>query len=125
VDQRDFNREAGLPPKKKEVVVVPAPQVPALVTIRYTEPNPPYQDALTRAVHAALSRKPSAIFDVSTVVPQSDTAADSADLAARAAQSGREVAQTIVDAGAVPSQVEQVVSIDPGAKVREVVVRVQ
>jgi hypothetical protein len=35
------------------------------------------------------------------------------------------VAQTIVNAGAAPSQVEQIVSIDPSAAYREVVVRVQ
>jgi hypothetical protein len=125
VDQRDFNPQAGLPPAKPVVAARPGPAVPALVTIRYTEANPPYQEALTAAVHAALARKPNVQFIVSTVAPQASTADEAADIGARAAASGREVAQTIVDAGAAPAQVEQLVSVDPSARYREVVVRVQ
>jgi hypothetical protein len=125
VDQRDFNAQAGVPPKHKVVQAKPVPTVPALVTIRYTEPNPPYQEALTNAVHAALARKPDVLFTVATIVPQAPNLAKSADLGAQDAASGREVAQTIVNAGAAPSQVEQIVSIDPSAAYREVVVRVQ
>jgi hypothetical protein len=125
VDQRDFNPQAGLPPAKPVVAVPSAPAKPALVTIRYMEPNPPYREALTAAVHAALARKPDVQFIVSTVAPQAETADEAADLGARAAASGREVAQTIVDAGAAPAQVEQLVNVDPSARYREVVVQVQ
>jgi hypothetical protein len=65
------------------------------------------------------------LFTVATIVPQAPNLAKSADLGAEDAASGREVAQTIVNAGAAPSQVEQIVSIDPSAAYREVVVRVQ
>ena len=125
VDKRDFNPQAGLPPAKPVVLTHAAPAVPALVTIRYSEPNPPYREALTTAVHAALARKPDVHFIVSTVAPQSGTVDEAADLGARAAASGREIAQTIVDAGAAPAQVEQLVRIDPSAQYREVVVQVQ
>jgi len=47
------------------------------------------------------------------------------DLGATAAESGRKVAETIVGAGAPAAHVEQLVSIDPNARIREVVVRVQ
>jgi hypothetical protein len=125
VDQRDFNPQAGMPPPKKVVAVRPAPARPALVTIRYSEPHPDYREALTAAVKAALARKPAAQFIVSTVAPSAATADEAVDLAAQAAGSGREVAQTIVDAGAEPAQVEQLVSVDPAARYREVVVNVK
>jgi hypothetical protein len=125
VDQRDFNAMAGQKPVRKVAAGKPVPPVPALVTIRYSQPNPPYQEALTNAVHAALARKPDVLFTVSTIVPQAPSPAASADLGAEAAASGRDVAQTIVNAGAAPAQVEQIVSIDPSAAYREVVVRVQ
>jgi len=125
VDQRDFNARAGQKPEHKVAVAKPVPAVPALVTILYTQPNPPYQEVLTDAVRAALARKPDVLFTVATIVPQAPSPAKSADLGAEAAASGREVAQTIVNAGAAPAQVEQIVSIDPAAAYREVVVRVQ
>jgi hypothetical protein len=125
VDQRDFNAMAGLPPKHKVAQAKPVPAVPALVTIRYAQPNPDYQETLATAVHAALARKPNALFTVATIVPQAPDAAKSADLGAEAAASGREVAQTIVKAGAAAAQVEQIVTFDQSASYRKVVVRVQ
>jgi len=125
VDQRDFNAAAGQKPVRRVVAAKAVPPVPALVTIRYTQPNPPYHEALTDAVHAALARKPDVLFTVATIVPQAQSPVASADLGAEAAASGREVAQTIVNAGAAPAQVEQIVSIDPSAAYREVVVRVK
>jgi len=118
VDQQDFNAGAGQKPAVPVVAAKPGPVAPALVTISYAEPNPPYRDALTAAVRAALARKPDAFFTVSTIVPEGATPEE-------AAGSGREVAQAIVSAGAAPTQVEQLVALDPAAKVREVVVRVQ
>lgn len=125
VDQRDFNAGAGQRPVPHVAAAIGTSAVPALVTIRYTEPDPPYRDALTDAVHKALARKPDVVFTVSTLVPQGATEDEVADLGARGAVSGREVAETIVNAGAPPAQVEQLVSIDPSAKFREVIVRVQ
>jgi hypothetical protein len=125
VDQRDFNAKAGTKPEPPVVAGPPAHTVPALVTIRYTTPNPEYNDVLTDAVHKALARKPDVLFSVATLIPRAAGADATADAEAQAAASGREVAQTIVAAGALPGQVEQMVSVDPSAVVREVVVRVQ
>jgi hypothetical protein len=125
VDQRDFNAMAGLPPAKPVMAAPAEAAQPALVTIRYTEANPSYREALIASVHAALARKPDVQFIVSTVAPHAATADEAADLGAQAAASGREVAQAIVDAGAAPAQVEQLVSVDPSARYREVIVKVQ
>jgi len=125
LDQRDFDAQAGRKPVPTAAVAKLVPQVPPLVTIRFTEPDPPYQDALTDAVRRAIARKPDAMFTVSTTVPQGASPDEDADLGATAAESGRKVAETIVGAGAPAAHVEQLVSIDPNARIREVVVRVQ
>jgi hypothetical protein len=125
VDQRDFDAKAGVKPVPPVVAGPPVHTLPALVTIRYTTPNPDYHDVLTDAVHKALDAKPDVLFSVATLIPPVENADSSADAQALAAASGREVAQTIVAAGASPGQVEQLVSVDPTASVREVVVRVQ
>ncbi len=125
VDQRDFNASAGTKPVPPVVARPTVPAVPALVTIRYTTPNPDYHDVLTAAVHKALARKPDVLFSVATLIPSTGGADATAEAQALAAASGREVAQTIVAAGAQPGQVEQMVGTDPASAVREVVVRVQ
>jgi hypothetical protein len=104
VDQRDFDAKAGRPPVPRPAKVVPPP--PALVTISYATPNPQYREALTAVVRQALARKPDVLFTVTTVVP---TAPD-----AEAVATGRQVAQAIVDGGAEPGQVEQLVRTEPG-----------
>jgi hypothetical protein len=124
IDQRDFDAQAGRKPVPVAATARPEPLVPPLVTIRFTQPDPPYRDALTDAVRRALARKPDVLFTVSTTVPQGASPDEDTDLGARAAESGREVAETIVGAGAPAANVEQLVSIDPNAKIREVVVRV-
>jgi len=125
VDQRDFNAHAGEKPQPAVAQAKPVHATPALVTIRYTTPAPDYQGALTTAVREALARKPDVLFTVTTLVPPAATEDAGADAAAAAAASGREVAQTIVDAGAAPGQIEQLVTIDQGTSTREVIVRVQ
>jgi hypothetical protein len=119
VDQRDFNPQAGMPPKPHVVAARPAPETPALVTIRFARPNPPYTEAVTAAVKSALARKPDARFTVLTRAPAGADPAATADAAAGAAASGRAVAQTIVAAGALPAQVEQEVTTDPGVSITE------
>jgi hypothetical protein len=124
VDQRDFDANAGRKPVPK-VVAFPAPPAPSLVTIRYTVPDPDYRQAVTRVVQQALARKRDALFMVTTRVPASGTIAAQAEAAERAAASGREVAQAIVDAGAVPGQVAQTLRMDPATTTREVIVTVR
>jgi hypothetical protein len=125
VDQRDFDANAGRKPVPKLAAAPPAHVVPALVTILYTTPDPVYRDALTDAVRRALARKPDVLFSVNAMIPPAGGPDAVAEAEAEAAASGREVAQTIVDAGAQPGQVEQVVGVDASASLREVIVRVQ
>jgi len=124
VDQRDFDANAGRKPVVR-AMAKPAPGVPSLVTIRYTVPDPDYRGALTGAVQRALARKRDVLFMVTTHVPVAHTIAAQAEDAQKAAASGREVAQAIVDAGAVPGQVAQTLRIDPAATTREVIVTVR
>ncbi len=116
VDQRDFDANAGQPPKPRALPPGPPPP-PALVTIRYTTPEPQYRDALAALVTRALARKRDVLFTVTSVVPASASPEE-------AAASGREVAQAIVDDGAEAGQVEQAVRLDPGVTVKEVRVNV-
>ncbi len=116
VDQRDFDSAAGQPPTPR-ALPPGAPPPPALVTIRYTTPEPQYRDALAALVTKALARKRDVLFTVTSVVPAAASPEE-------AAASGREVAQAIVDDGAEAGQVEQAVRLDPGATVKEVRVNV-
>lgn len=116
VDQRDFDAAAGRPPKPRPAPPGPPPP-PALVTIRYTTPEPQYRDALAAVVARALARKRDVLFTVTSVVPDAASPEE-------AAASGREVAQAIVDDGAEAGQVEQAVRLDSGAVVKTVTVNV-
>ena len=125
LDQRDFDANAGRPPAPPRVVAAAGAAAPALVTIRYTTPDPQYREALTGAVKRALARKPDVLFTVTTLVPGIANPDEQAASAADASSSGRMVAQAIVDDGAEPGQVEQDVRVQPGLAAREVRVTVQ
>ncbi len=116
MDQRDFDARAGQPPPPRAARPAPPPP-PALVTIRYTTPEPAYRDKLAAVVTRALARKRDVLFTVTSLVPASDSPE-------QAAASGHEVAQAIVDDGAEPGQVEQAVRLDPSAAIKTVSVNV-
>ena len=120
VEQRDFDRHAGDRPAIPVKLGHVAPPVPALVTIRYDTPDPPYRETLAYAVQRALSRKRDVLFTVTSLVPPSGD--PNAQFAAEgaAAASGRDVAAAIVAAGADTGQVEQAVRQDAAVSVREV-----
>ena len=124
VDQRDFDRHAGDRPVAPVKPGHAAPPVPALVTIRYDTPNPPYQEALAFAVQRALSRKRDVLFTVTSLVPPSGDPNAQVAAEGAAASSGRDVAAAIVADGADTGQVEQAVRQDSQVKVREVRVEV-
>jgi hypothetical protein len=124
VDQRSFDRNAGRPPAKPRVAVHVTPD-PALVTIRYTTPDPIYRPALDPAVRKALALKQDALFTVTTRIPPAATIAAQAQSATDAAASGRQVAQAIVDAGAAPGQVEQLLRVDSAVSQKEISVAVR
>ncbi len=116
IDQRDFDASAGLRPVPPRISPPPPAAAPTLVTIRYTTAQPQYREALTGAVQRALARKADVLFTVTTLVP--------GQLTPDTVMSGRDVAQTIVDAGAAPGQVEQTVRQQPGLSVKEILVSV-
>ncbi len=118
VDQRDFNPHAGEKPVFARPVAAPVPPRPALVTIGFATPDPNYQPALREAVRQVLARKADAAFIVTTTAPVAD------DLEA-AADTGRQVAQSIVDAGVPPAHIEQVLTSDKLLAAREVRVTVR
>jgi hypothetical protein len=119
IDQRDFDRSAGQRPVPAQIAAASKPE-PALVTIRYSVPDPPYREALAQLVQQALARKRDVLFTVTTLVPGAQGADAQALAAEQAAETGREVAQAIADDGAEPGQIEQTVRIDPSIPVREV-----
>jgi hypothetical protein len=121
VDQRDFDKHAGdRPSLPAGPPAAAAPPVPALVTIRYDVPDPPYREALATAVAHALARKHDVIFTVTTLVPPAGGPEEQAAAEGAAAVSGRDVAAAIVADGADPGQVEQAVRQDLALQVREV-----
>jgi hypothetical protein len=124
VDQRDFDAQAGRRPTPPTHAAPPPAAAPALVTIRFATPDPMFREAVALAVQRALARRRDALFTVTTLVPAAPGADAQADQAAQAAASGRAVAQAAVDGGAAPGQVVQIVRIQPGLDVREVLLTV-
>lgn len=120
VDQRDFNPRAGEPPAAPKTAAA-APTGPgALVTIRYTVPEPAYASELAVAVRRALELKRNVLFTVEAHVPLAGDADAQAASLKEAAPSAREIAEAIVADGADPSQTEIAVRTDPLVRVREV-----
>jgi hypothetical protein len=119
IDQRDFDPQAGAKPVLP-AAKPPLPLPPSAVTIRYTTPEPQYREAVAALVQKAIARKRDVLFTVTTLVPPASGAKAQAEAASAAAASGHEVAQAIVDDGAEPGQVEQLVRVEPLATVKEV-----
>jgi hypothetical protein len=124
IDQRDFDKNAGMPPSPPKVAAAPAPKSAALVTIDFDRPDPPYAQELANAVQAAMARKPDVLFTVQTFVPVSGAPDAQAEQARQGAVTGREVAEAIVADGADQGQVELAVRADPGRQVKQVQVLV-
>jgi hypothetical protein len=123
IDQRDFDRNAGKPPPKPPTQPALVPP-PALVTITYDRPDPTYAQELANAVQQALARKPNVIFTVETLVPAAGPPEAQAEQARQGAESGRQVAASIVADGADQGQIEMVVRADPGRSIKQVLVLV-
>lgn len=103
----------------------PIPAIPALITIRYTVPDPDYEDALRVAVDAARQRKPDVLFRVQTVVPAHGGPDDQVEAARVASTAGRQVADAIAADGVDIGQIELAASADPAVRQQEVRVFVQ
>ena len=76
-----------------------------LVVIRFTEASVDYERALYQAVSAALDRRPTSVFDVVAVSPDTGNPADRAASANFARTRAEEVLRTLVDFGLPQSQV--------------------
>ena len=103
----------------------PVPAIPPLITIRYTVPDPAYEDALRVAVDAARQRKPDVLFRVQTVVPAHGGADDQVQAARVASTAGKQVADAIAAHGVDIGQIELAASADPTVRLQEVRVFVQ
>lgn len=70
-----------------------------LVVIRFDRPNVPYQEPLFTAVSEALNRRPGAVFDVVSIVPQRGTPAQVALNANQARRNAEQVVQNLTQMG--------------------------
>ncbi|MBS29401.1 MAG: hypothetical protein CL566_10865 [Alphaproteobacteria bacterium] len=70
-----------------------------LVVIRFDRENVPYKEPLFTAVSEALNRRPGAVFDIVSIVPQQGTPAQVALSANQARRNAEQVLQTLVQMG--------------------------
>lgn len=98
----------------------PQPTDRPLVIIRFDRPNVPYQQALYNAVSQALSRKPTATFDLVAVSPDVGTAAQIALNGAASKRNAEDVLRTLTDMGVPASRVQLLAATDGSAQTNEV-----
>ncbi|RED45042.1 hypothetical protein [Aestuariispira insulae] len=98
----------------------PHPGDRPLVIIRFDRPNVNYQQALYNAVSLALSRKPTATFDLVAISPQRGTSAQIALNSAAAKRNAEDVLRTLTDMGVPGSRVQLLATGDPNATNNEV-----
>ncbi|MTI11345.1 hypothetical protein [Curvivirga aplysinae] len=91
-----------------------------LVIIRFDRPNVQYQQALYNAVSQALSRKPTATFDLVAISPQRGTAAQIALNASAAKRNGEAVLRSLRDMGVPSGRVQMLAQESPSATANEV-----
>ena len=70
-----------------------------LVVIRFDRPNVPYQEPLFTAATEALNRRPGAVFDIVSIVPQQGTPAQVALAANQSRRNAEQVMQTLIQMG--------------------------
>ena len=70
-----------------------------LVVIRFDQPNVPYQEPLFTAATEALNRRPNAVFDIVSIVPQQGTPAQVALAANQSRRNAEQVMQTLIQMG--------------------------
>ncbi|MGI4746480.1 MAG: hypothetical protein ACRYGI_10990 [Janthinobacterium lividum] len=127
VDQRTFDSAAGRPPVPHVKPARPGPAAaPPLALVRFQAAPETWQPGLTDIVRLALSRKPLALFRVQTLVPATGTPdAQARSLAEAGGTGGRQVAETIIAAGASSGQVEMSAMTDASVTTPEVRVYVK
>jgi hypothetical protein len=89
--------------------VLPAPELGAgarpFVTIRFEQPDVPYQSELATAINQAMQRRPGATFDLVAVSPTIGSPADVRRNTRAAQKSAREVMQYLTSVGVAPERV--------------------
>lgn len=110
IDQTTFAPE----PEPEQTTAAPGrpPANIALVSIRFDQVSPPYQDQLAFAVRTAEQRRPGSEYDVVGV----STAAD----AAQAGQDSAAIMGAIAQQGVAATRIHLGARIDPAQTVREV-----
>ncbi|WP_259781432.1 hypothetical protein [Aestuariispira ectoiniformans] len=116
---RAFTQTENLARAESQATVPQANERP-LVIIRFDRPKVEYQQALYNAVSLALSRKPTATFDLVAVSPQRGTAAQMALNSAAAKRNAEDVLRTLTDMGVPSSRVQLLASTDPNVANNEV-----
>ncbi|WP_035442403.1 hypothetical protein [Asaia platycodi] len=116
-DQRLFNPDAGKPPKPYIPPAAPSkpPPAPFLQIVAGT-PRDQWASAVERSTKLALSRRPTIIFIVSVLSPEtSSPAAQVKALETLTEQDGKAVADQIVASGAPVNQVQIEAKTDPSS----------
>lgn len=116
---RAFTQTENLARAESQATVPQADERP-LVIIRFDRAKVEYQQALYNAVSLALSRKPTATFDLVAVSPQRGTAAQMALNSAAAKRNAEDVLRTLTDMGVPSSRVQLLASTDPNVANNEV-----
>lgn len=98
----------------------PGPGDRPLVIIRFDRPNVEYQQALYNAVSQALSRKPTATFDLVAVSPSFGNAAQIALNTAAAKRNAEDVLRTLTDMGVPSSRIQLLATSDSAVETNEV-----
>ncbi len=115
IDQTTFAPDQE-PAPSPAAIAAAAPTAPAgrvaLVSIRFDQSSPPYQDQLAFAVRTVEQRRPGSEYDVVGV----STAAD----AARTGQDSTAIMEAMVKQGIAASRIRLGARIDPAQTVREV-----
>jgi hypothetical protein len=110
IDQRTFNPRAGMGP-----IVPPGPgPPPALISVDFSKPHPVYETPLRQAVEQALARKPTVVFDVTIVVPDTGTVAQQTAAAASIRADARDVARIITEEGVDEQRVHLLARAESG-----------
>jgi hypothetical protein len=125
IDQTTFAPQAETPAPAQLAALPPVAGRPALLSIRYSTPNPQYGDALRTAVAAAEERRPGAQYDVVAVVPvPKDPALQLRDLN-QGRQDATRVMQAMMALGVPDTRIALGARTDPSITVREVRVYVR
>ncbi len=125
VDQTTFAPKPAAPVPAQLAALAPISGLPPLLTIRYTTPNPDFQEPLRTAIAAAEQRRPGARYDVVSVVPQERDPAQLRHDLDQARQNAVAVMQAMMRLGVADTRIGLGARADTAATVREVRVYVR